>query len=314
MPDEKLTRFLIVGDHVAGLRDVIVAARPGLDLRMKPLAAIEAEDLAWAEGYIGFRRPPPPDWGAVRWIHSIGAGVDGLILGRPLPGHILLTKSSEDFGPAIGEWCVTRALAVTQELDALAAAQREKRWDRDREPVMLGGQRVVVLGTGQVGSGVARAFRALGCSVTGLSRSGEPRPDFDRVLTAERFAEAVAGAQWLVLVAPNTAETHHYLDRRRLEQCGGLYLMNAGRGAVIDEAALPEALDRGWIRGAALDVFEREPLPADSPLWSHPKVTISPHVSGPSTLAATAAGFLECLAALDRGERPRHAVDPNRGY
>ena len=90
--------------------------------------------------------------------------------------------------------------------------------------------------------------------------------------------------------------------------------MNAGRGALIDEGALPEALDRGWIRGAALDVFEREPLPDDSPLWSHPKVTISPHISGPSTLAATAAGFLESLEQIERGERPRFAIDPNRGY
>ncbi len=90
--------------------------------------------------------------------------------------------------------------------------------------------------------------------------------------------------------------------------------MNVGRGAVIDEGALPEALDRGYLRGAALDVFEREPLPPESPLWDHPLVMISPHLSGPSTLAATTAGFLESLAAIERGETPRLAVDPARGY
>jgi glyoxylate/hydroxypyruvate reductase A len=91
-------------------------------------------------------------------------------------------------------------------------------------------------------------------------------------------------------------------------------LQNVGRGALVEEAALPEALERGLLRGAALDVFEREPLPDESPLWRHDRVVISPHVSGPSTIAATAAGFLETLAALERGESPGLAVDPARGY
>jgi phosphoglycerate dehydrogenase-like enzyme len=87
-----------------------------------------------------------------------------------------------------------------------------------------------------------------------------------------------------------------------------------GRGALIDEQALPEALERGWITGAALDVFETEPLPPDSPLWDHPKVIVSPHISGPSTVRATGDGFIECLSAVERGERSRWEVDPSRGY
>ncbi len=122
------------------------------------------------------------------------------------------------------------------------------------------------------------------------------------------------GADWLVLAAPLTAETRQFLSRERLAQCGGAYLMNVGRGAVLEEAALPGALEQGWIRGAALDVFATEPLPADSPLWNHPKVIVAPHNSGPSTVAATGDGFLECLAALERGESPRWVVDPRAGY
>lgn len=312
MPSWK--RFLIAGDHVAGFRDAIAARRPDLELRLKRVAEIGADDLSWADGFIGFRRPSTPDWGQVRWIHSIGAGVDGLVLGHPLPGHILLTKSSEDFGPAIGEWCLTRALAVNQHLTALQADQAARRWDRDREPVMLRGQRVLIVGTGSVGRGIARAFGPLGALVSGLSRSGQPVAEFSQVGTVRQFADFIRGVDWLILALPNTADTRHFLDRGNLAQCGGAYLMNVGRGAVIDEAALPDALDKGWIRGAALDVFEREPLPVDSPLWSHPKVVVSPHLSGPSTVLATAEGFLACLAEVERGERPRFAVDPNRGY
>jgi D-2-hydroxyacid dehydrogenase (NADP+) len=293
----------------------VVARRPGLETRLRRLAEVTADDVAWAEAFVGFR-PPPPGWGGIRWAHCIGAGVDNFLFRRRLPEGLLLTRSAEDFGPAIGEWCVARALAENQHLLALAEAQRAHRWgtaDGPRDPALLQGQRVVILGTGQVGRGIARLFRALGCRVDGLSRSGAAAGDFDRVLPAARFAEAVAGADWLVLAAPLTEETWHFLNRERLARCGGTYLMNVGRGAVVDEAALPEALERGWIRGAALDVFETEPLPPESPLWDHPRVMVSPHRSGPSTVPATGDGFLECLAALERGERPRWAVDA-RGY
>ena len=308
-------RVLVAGIRMPDLIGHLTTARPDLDLRPVPLDQIGPEDLDWAEVYLGFRRPPAlQNWGRIRWIHCIGAGVDGIVYGIEVPKTVLVTKSSEDFGPAISEWCVTRALAVNQHLATFAEDQLATRWDREREPTVLRDQRVVILGTGLVGSGIARAFRGLGCRVDGLSRTGAPKPDFDRVATTDRFAETVRGADWLILAAPLTADSRRFLDRTRLAQCSGTYLMNVGRGAVADEAAIPEAIDQGWLRGAALDVFEKEPLPADSPLWRHPKITISPHISGPSTLAATAEGFLESLAAIERGETLRLAVDPAIGY
>jgi glyoxylate/hydroxypyruvate reductase A len=90
--------------------------------------------------------------------------------------------------------------------------------------------------------------------------------------------------------------------------------MNAGRGAVVDESLLPEALNKGWLRGVALDVFETEPLPAESPLWTDPRVMISPHISGITTTEGAVTGFLDCLTALERGETPRWIVDRERQY
>jgi phosphoglycerate dehydrogenase-like enzyme len=128
------------------------------------------------------------------------------------------------------------------------------------------------------------------------------------------FGEAVAGVRWLVLACPLTEETWHLLDRDRLVVCGGAYLINVGRGALVDEAALPEALDSRWLSGAALDVFEREPLPERSPLWAREEVTISPHISGLTTVPGAAAGFLEVLADLETGRVPRLRVELERGY
>ena len=104
------------------------------------------------------------------------------------------------------------------------------------------------------------------------------------------------------------------INRARLAECDGAYLINIGRGAVVEESALPEALDQGWISGAALDVFEKEPLPADSPLWTHPKVTVTPHCSGPSTMEGMVGGFRGVSRGRRAGETPRWAVDRARGY
>lgn len=307
-------RFLLSGAYVTGLADRIHEVRPDLDLRQRAPGTVTAEDLQWAEVFIGFRKPAVAGWGAVAWVHGIGAGVDGLIQAEPIPAGVLLTKSGEDFGPAIGEWCITRALAVNQFLTALQADQQARLWNRDREPILLRGQRAVIVGTGQVGSGIARAFRALGVRVDGLSRSGRPAVDFEQVAAIPAFAEVVPGCHWLILAAPLTAETRGLLGRDRMRHCGGAYLMNVGRGALADETAIPAAIDAGDLSGAALDVFATEPLPPDSPLWDHPGVTISPHISGPSTLDATLAGFLETLSQIERGTTPRLAVDPARGY
>ena len=137
-PNWQPRRVLVAGIRMPDLIGHIAAARPDLELKPVALDAITAEHLDWAEVYLGFRRPPTlRDWGRIRWIHCIGAGVDGIIYGIDVPKSVIVTKSSEDFGPAIGEWCVTRALAVNQFLAVFAEDQRAQRWDREREPIVL---------------------------------------------------------------------------------------------------------------------------------------------------------------------------------
>jgi len=301
------------------LAEALKQRRPELQIRSRKPAAVTSDDLDWAEVLFGFRKPPVPGWGNIRWVHSIGAGVDGVMQSGDLPERILVTRSSEDFGPAIGEYCIARALAVTQRMRELEAAQQRREWAGTIDPVRIAGTRAVIAGTGMVGRGIARSFAALGCTVDGLSRTGggaEGRrgSEFSTIGLFTDFGRTIKGAQWLVLAVPNTPDTRHLINRERLAECDGAYLINVGRGTVVEESALPEALDKGWISGAALDVFEAEPLPADSPLWSHPKVTVTPHCSGPSTMDGMVGGFVECLAAVERGERPKWAVEHGRGY
>ncbi len=227
---------------------------------------------------------------------------------------ILLTRTSEPFGVEIAEWALSRALTFSQNILELAKSQEQREWaPRDARPMR--GTTAVVVGTGDLGENIGRLFAAIGCHVIGVSRTGSGDPAvFESTVEVSALAEVVPRADWLIIAVPLTPATRGLVSRSILEACNGVVLINAGRGAVVDEALIPEAIDRGWLSGAALDVFTVEPLPADSPLWSHPRVIISPHCSGPHSVDAEVAGFLECLAEIERGERPARAVDRDRGY
>lgn len=303
-----------MADHFRdALAEEIRRARPDLELRTRDRREVTRDDLRWADCYLAFRPPTEVDLEHVTWVHGTGAGLDAFLFRRRFPVGVLLTRTSESFGPKMGEYCAARALAVMQQLSAFEADQRARRWDT-RDVPMLAGTRAVIVGTGDVGGGIAATLTALSVRVEGVSRSGAARTPFAAIHRPTELGAIVAEADWLILAAPLTESTWHIAGASLFSACRGTYLINVGRGGLVDEGALLAALDAGAVRGAALDVFEVEPLPDESPLWTHPRVSISPHVSGLSTIANAARGFLDALASLERGERPAMAVDVARGY
>ena len=292
---------------------LLQAARPKIEFRAIDPAKLTPEDIAWAEAFIGFRAPKHLEVRGPKWIHGSGAGVDSWLFRREFPADVLLTRTNQPFGPMIGEYCVARALAERQLLYPLAEAQRESRWMRTTVS-LIERSRAVVIGTGEVGRGIAQRFHALGVTVDGVSMGGKSVHPFARVFARRHLHEALAGADWVILAAPLTEATYRMLGAKEFAVAKGAYLINVGRGMLVDEGAIIPALDRGDLRGAALDVFEVEPLPAESPLWKHPKVVISPHISGLTTVEGATAGFLHALEALERGERPDTAVEVAKGY
>ncbi|MEO7966642.1 MAG: D-2-hydroxyacid dehydrogenase [Gemmatimonadaceae bacterium] len=311
----KAPHRLVIGANAhAELAAAIRAARPTLEIRGAKYTDVTTADLAWGEAYLGFKRPPLPSMGNVRWVHCTGAGVDSWLTPDELPRDILLTRTSESFGPMIAEWALARALAFSQQLIDLAQAQRLHRWS-PRDLTTIRGSKTVIVGTGDVGTHVAKLFNALGSRVYGVSRSGEGDSDlFYAMAQVSALRDMVAVADYLILTLPLTPETRALIDRSLLSACRGAVLINAGRGQVIDERAIPEALDQGWLKGAALDVFEVEPLPIDSPLWTDQRVIVSPHISGLTTIDGAKDGFLECLADLEAGRAPKWVVDRAKGY
>jgi phosphoglycerate dehydrogenase-like enzyme len=288
-------RIAIGANAHIGIAESIRARRPDLELRGKVFTDITA------------------DVGNVRWIQCTGAGVDSWMASE-LDPSILLTRSPESFGPMIAEWAVSRIFAIQLQVLELAEAQRERRW-APRDVARVAGTRALVVGTGDIGRAIASSLHALGVHVTGVSRSGTATSAaFSAVHPSSALANLVGDADWIVVAVPDTPASRGLISRDVLSRCQGAVLLNAGRGSVVEEAALPEALDNGWLRAAALDVFATEPLPADSTLWSDPRVMVSPHISGLTTIDGAAHGFLECLEALERGALPTWVVDRTRGY
>lgn len=318
-------RVLVAGNGGPAIAARIRAARPDLEVRDAAPADVKAEDLAWADALVAFRVPPvcrpsvdsgsvQAQLGSVRWVQSTGAGVDPWLEAGLLPDSVLLTRSSESFGPMIAEWVVSRIFAIQLQLLPLADAQRRGQW-APRDIPRVAGTHAVLLGTGDIGRAVATLLSGLGVRVSGVSRSGQSgHPAFSAMHRVEALAEVVHDADWLVVSTPDTPATRGLVSREVLSRCRGAVLLNAGRGAVVEETAIPEALNAGWLRGAALDVFVEEPLPASSPLWSDSRVLVSPHISGLTTADGAAGAFLENLAAIERGQVPTWAVDRARGY
>lgn len=302
-----------VGAH-AELAGQLHARRADFEIRGNVYTEITADDFAWGDTYIGFKRPPLATMGNIRWVHCTGAGVDAWLYPEELPRDVLLTRTSEPFGPMIAEWALARALAFKQQIVDLAVCQRGHAW-KPRDVAYIRGTRAVMVGTGEIGTSIGRLFSALGCEVHGVSRSGSGDPAV--FATTSRISELralVPNADWLIVAIPLTSNTRGLIDRELMSACRGAVLVNVGRGAVVEESALPAALDNGWLSAAALDVFEVEPLPSQSPLWDDPRVMISPHMSGPTTVTGTIAGFMECLAEIERGQTPTRVVDRERQY
>lgn len=245
----------------------------------------------------------------LRWLHTFSAGVDHPWFQALRQQGIRLTTSSGAHAVPIAQTVALYLLALTRGLPAWLDAQRRRAWERhpirDLQELVLG-----VVGLGPIGLEVARLGAALRMRVVGVRR--RPRGDEPcETWPLARLDELVARVDVLVLALPLTDETRHLLDRSRLARMKrGTLLVNVARGALVDEEALAEALASGQLGGAGLDVFEVEPLPPASPLWSMPNAILTPHNSGdaPGNLDRACEIFLDNLGRFARGEPLRNEV------
>lgn len=216
----------------------------------------------------------------LRWVQASSSGIGPLIENLGLSGSsLLITNAAGIHAQPLAEFVLLAALHFAKEMPRLNAWKAERHWERFCGQEVLG-SRMTLIGLGRVGSRIAELSAALGIQVTGHRRTpgGLAPPGVVRIVEADGLDAVLRETDLLVIAAPDTPETANLVDRRRLGLLPpGAVVVNVGRGSIVDEAALIELLRAGRLRGAALDVFAREPLPADSPLWAMPNVIISPH-------------------------------------
>jgi phosphoglycerate dehydrogenase-like enzyme len=217
---------------------------------------------------------------SLKWLQSMTTGTDALI--GVLPSHVLLTSCRGAHGPQMSELAFLYMLALNRNFLRMMKAQADRRWDRYAQPV-LEGKTVVIVGVGYLAEHLAARCKLFGMRVVGVS--GQPRklPDFDEVFPRTALRDAAAQADFLLLLVPYSQETRHLVNAEVLSAMKpSAFLINLARGGVLDEAAFVAHMRAGKLAGAALDVFTRQPLPADSPLWQLPNVIITPNVGGHS--------------------------------
>jgi len=259
----------------------------------------------------------------LRWIHITAAGVGSVLFPQLAASDVVLTNGRGLHAEAMSEHAIGVMLAFTRRLHLSRDAQRERRWIQDEmwrhvPPSRLAGTTMLLVGLGAVGSAIATRARALGVRVIAVRRNPAPDPaPADEQHAASRLSELIPSADWVILAAPLTSETRRVMGAAELARMKpGAVLVNLGRGALVDEPALVEALRSGTVAGAALDVFEAEPLPAQSPLWDLPQVLVTPHVSGlaPDYWGRAIAMFGDNLGRFLEGRPLRNVVDKRAGY
>lgn len=249
---------------------------------------------------------------SVRWFHVGGSGFEHLETWDP--ARVAVTNCAGVLAPFLAEMAMAALLSLAVGLPSFARDQRDRRW-RPRRFRPVAGRTILIVGVGAVGGAIAERAAAMGLRVLGVRRSGTPHPAVERMAGPGALPELLPRADIVSLNVRLTEETVGMMGERELRAMkSGALLLNAARGAVVDEAALVRVLRDGHLGGAWLDVFEREPLPTASPLWELPKVLVTPHCADqvhdfPRRFAAR---FCDLYDARARGERLPTLVPPPR--
>lgn len=296
---------------LCGLVKALNAIDPELDLRQWP----DLGDLSQIQFAVCWHPPKGilAQLPALKAATSLGAGADALLSDPTLPKKLNIGRlSGPQLSADMSRWLVARVFAHWYQLDRFADQQRDRAWQPwapSRAP------HVGILGMGVLGRHVARAFQALDITVSGWNRSGTGPVDVHMYRGQEELLGLAGQVDYLICLLPLTAETRHILNHQLFAAMRpDAVLINVGRGQHLVEADLIEALNQQQLALAILDVFDREPLPADHPFWTHPSVVVSPHCAALSQDQEVAELILESYQRVKAGQTPLGLVNRQSGY
>ena len=315
-------------------RNLLQQAAPGWEFRFRgtdtlvcapqealPGQPVTQEDVDWAQVILG-NVPAAMLHGspALEWLQTNSAGVEPYIRPGVLAGDTLLTNATGAYGLAIAEHMLGMLLELFKKLELYRDAQKSGAWQSQGAVKAVYGSTVLVLGMGDIGGEFAARCKALGAKVIGVRRSPRPCPEYaDEVHLLEDLDSLLPQADVVAVTLPGTDATRGLMSWERLAKMKeGAVLLNVGRGFIVDTEALCDALERGHLSGAGVDVTDPEPLPPTHRLWNIPTAVVTPHISGFYHLRETheriVGIFLENLRHFQAGEPLRNLVDFATGY
>jgi len=258
---------------------------------------------------------------SVRWVHSLSAGVEKLLFPELIESPVPVTNARGVFKRSLAEFAVLGVLYFYKQVRRLVESQRKGQWDQFLVESMSG-RTMGIVGYGEIGRECALLAKALGMRIVATRRRpelAENDPHLDKTFRLDELSSMLAECDAVVLSAPSTPETFHIIGEAELHSMKkSAILINIGRGALVDEPQLIRALQEGLIAAAALDVFEKEPLPEGHPFWAMENVLLSPHSTDrtkyPDWLELTALQFVQNFERYLRGEPLEHVVDKKAGY
>jgi D-2-hydroxyacid dehydrogenase (NADP+) len=284
------------------------------------------EELPDADIFVGYslRAEQLKDAKKLKWIHSTAAGVAQLMYPELRDSGILVTNPSGIFSVPMAEHVIGLLLALARNFPDCVRQQDRARWsqqelwDKPQHLTELNGKVLLIVGYGSIGREVAKRAKALDMRVWGVTRSGQgDRIRAEKIFAAAQLEEALPDADFVLIAAPETAHTKHLIGAAQIARMKrGARLINVGRGSLLDEAGLIGGLESGALGGAALDVVQTEPLPAESPLWRAPNLMLTPHTSAVSDRLweRETALLMELLERWFDGRELFNQVDFVRGY
>jgi|SRR5471032_2553075 glyoxylate/hydroxypyruvate reductase len=251
----------------------------------------------------------------LKMVVSLGMGVDHLLADNRVPEGVAITRIMDDgLIGQMSEYALYWALRHHRDIDKYGASQRAQAWKPETFVDTIH-RRIGIMGLGTIGQDTAKKFAALGFPTAGWSRTLKTVPGVESFHGSEGLAKFLARTDILVNVLPLTRETQGILGAKTFAALPrGAYLINMGRGGHTVDDELLAALESGQVSGAALDVFNTEPLPPDHPYWAHPKVRVTPHIAGSTNPRTAAPGVIENIKRLRAGKPLINTVDPKTGY
>lgn len=315
------TRVLLWTDNAGPYVEAIATAGLAGRVAVETLSRKEAPSQAQradTEAMLAWGAPAGllPHMASLRWVQAMTAGVESWLALPDLPPALTLTCARGTHRDSMPENILGALFHLTKPYAAVAQDQAQHRWTR-RMAMPLNGQTLGILGLGEVGQEVARLASALRMRVIGTKRRTGALPHVDQVYAPEQTDAVLAQADYLLLLLPATPQTENFIDAQRLARMkSSAYLLNFGRGHLIDDAALIAAVTQKQIAGAVLDVFRQEPLPAEHPFWGTEGILVLPHIGGghPTRDKIVARLFADNLGRFLDGAALREVVDRTAGY